>query len=103
MINGNHSASPRFDPYSFGQRLQNARRSRGITQEELAEMLCVDRNHITRMERGVRACSIELLVDMSVALDVSIDYLLMGLTDGTATRQKLITIIEQLTQIAKTL
>ena len=70
---------------------------------ERAERLCVDRNHITRMERGIRACSIDLLVELSVALGVSTDYLLTGKTGSMAIKQKLLTVIEQLNQIAQNL
>lgn len=102
-MNNSNTSLPRFDPYLFGQRLQNTRRSMGITQEKFAEMLCVDRNHITRMERGVRVCSIDLLVDISAVLNVSIDYLLIGLTEAETVRKKLISLTEQLKQIAEML
>ena len=92
-----------FDPRSFGKRLQSARKALGITQEELAERLCVDRNHITRMERGVRACSIDLLVEISLALEVSTDFLLTGETSSMAIKRKLLTVIEQLNQISQNL
>lgn len=63
----NESKTPlqSFDPYSFGKRLQNLRKACGVTQEELAVRLCVDRGHIARIERGSRACSIDLLVEIT--------------------------------------
>ena len=53
-----------FDPAGFGERLQKARKASGLTQEGLAEKLAVDRNHVSRMERGTRVCSIDLLVEI---------------------------------------
>lgn len=103
MMNDSKMPLQGFDPRDFGKRLQNARKVLGITQEELAERLRVDRNHITRMERGIRACSIDLLVELSVALGVSTDYLLTGKTGSMAIKQKLLTVIEQLNQIAQSL
>lgn len=84
-MNDNKTPLQVFDPRGFGRRLQSARKALGITQEELAESLCVGRNHITRMERGIRVCSIDLLVEISALLSVTTDYLLVGTaTGGTA-------------------
>ena len=103
MISGTDREIPRFNPCEFGKRLQKVRKNLNITQEELAERLCVDRNHITRMERGVRVCSIDLLVEISVALEVSTDYLLTGETGSMAIKRKLLMVIEQLNQISQNL
>ena len=46
-----------------------------------ADVLVVDtpsKQHISRMERGTRACSIDLLVILATTLHVSTDYLLLG-------------------------
>ncbi len=102
-MNNSKTSLQGFDPCGFGKRLQSARKALGITQEELAERLRVDRNHITRMERGIRVCSIDLLVEISVALEVSTDYLLTGETSSMVIKQKLLAVIEQLNQIAQNL
>lgn len=102
-MNDNNISLRGFDPCSFGKRLQQARKALGITQEELAEQLRVDRNHVTRMERGIRVCSIDLLVEISVALEVSTDYLLTGETSSMVVKRKLLAVIEQLDQIAQNL
>lgn len=97
----NQTIRPHFDPFTFGKRLQDARKLRGITQEELAERISVDRNHITRMERGIRVCSIDLLVEMASALGVSTDYLLLGTTATNIAKSELLAVIEQLSEIAQ--
>ncbi len=102
-MNDNNTALGGFDPYSFGKRLQCARKALDITQEELAARLRVDRNHITRMERGIRVCSIDLLVEMAAILNVSTDYLLVGTVTISAAKQKLLTAIEELSKIAQSL
>ncbi len=86
-MNNSKTSLQGFDPRGFGKRLQSARKALGITQEELAERLRVDRNHVTRMERGIRVCSIDLLVDMAVLLDVSTDYLHGLSADGYSGHQ----------------
>ncbi len=49
-----------------------------MTQAELAGIVGVEAQHISRIERGVRACSIDLLVILATTLHVSLDYLLLG-------------------------
>lgn len=85
-----------FDPAGFGERLQKARKASGLTQEKLA----VDRNHVSRMERGTRVCSIDLLVEIAVTLDVSTDYLLMGRRDTGMVKRDIADAIEKLAEIA---
>lgn len=103
MKDKNTTTLPGFDPQSFGKRLQSARKALGITQEEFAAQLRVDCNHISRMERGVRVCSIDLLVEMAALLDVSTDYLLVGTAMASATKQKLLTAINELNTIVQSL
>lgn len=86
-----------FDPAGFGERLQKARKASGLT---LAEKLAVDRNHVSRMERGTRVCSIDLLVEIAVTLDVSTDYLLMGRRDTGMVKRDIADAIEKLAEIA---
>ena len=67
-----------FDQVEFGRRLRIARQIKNLTQSELADILGVDRLHISRMERGVVACSIDLLLEISNQLGVTTDFLLKG-------------------------
>lgn len=103
MTKEKYSSGAHFDPLQFGKRLQNVRKTHGITQEELADRLSVDRNHITRMERGIRVCSIDLLVEMASALGVSTDYLLLRITPAERTKEELLVVIERLAQITQSL
>lgn len=91
-----------FNQVEFGKRLQECRKSRGITQEALAELLgFASKQHVSRMERGVESCSLDVLVELSGLLHVSTDYLLMGTNpDKEITKAQLISAIAQLTDIA---
>lgn len=94
-----------FDLTEFGKRLHDIRVFRGLTQEELANKLGdINKQHISRMERGVNACSIDLLVELSCALGVSTDYLLTG-KDSQKERIKniLMDIIAKLMELLKML
>ena len=91
-----------FDQKEFGKRLQTQRKAREMTQEELALALgLASKQHISRMERGVEDCSIDLLVEISCVLRVSTDYLLMGKEPNREiTRNELHSVILQLKNIA---
>lgn len=93
----------RFNQKEFGLRLRNLRMDLHITQEELAQSLHVDKQHISRMERGIKAISIDLLIEMSVKLHVSTDYLLTGSERNMEARERLETVIDELTDIAHNL
>ncbi|MBR5514769.1 MAG: helix-turn-helix transcriptional regulator [Clostridia bacterium] len=60
----------------FNEKLQELRKSRGLTQEELAESLFVSRTAISKWESGRGYPSIDSLKEISNYFSVSIDELL---------------------------
>ena len=91
-----------FNQVEFGRRVAELRKINGLTQEDLAEKLGVEKLHISRMERGVAACSIDLLLEMSTALKVSTDYLLTGqYSDSKIIKIQLQSVISQLSYIVQ--
>lgn len=71
----------------FNEKLQELRKNKGLTQEELAEVLYVSRTAISKWESGRGYPNIESLKEISKFFDVSIDDLLSG--------EKLISIAEK--------
>lgn len=71
----------------FNEKLQELRKNRGMTQEELAEVLYVSRTTISKWELGRGYPSIDSLKDISKFFSVSIDDLLSG--------EKLLTLAEK--------
>ena len=67
-----------IDAREIGQRIKALRKERGISQEQLAAMLGVTVNYMSRIEPGLRRASLDLLVDIAVLFDVTLDYLVMG-------------------------
>lgn len=61
---------------TIGEKLKNARKHAGLTQEQLAEKLCVSRAAVAKWESGKGLPDVENLKAISKLLDVSIDYLL---------------------------
>ena len=71
----------------FHEKLQELRKSRGLTQEELAEALYVSRTAISKWESGRGYPSIDSLKEISSYFSVTIDELLSG--------EKLLSIVER--------
>lgn len=65
-----------IDYPSIGKRIKKNRRSRGITQEALAEKVNVSIPHISRIECGFSSPSLQTLVDICNALGITIDELM---------------------------
>lgn len=61
-----------------GRRIRQLRIQGGLTQEELAEMLNIDRSFYGRIETGKKGCSVDVLVQLSELHHVTLDYLILG-------------------------
>ncbi|MBP5163744.1 MAG: helix-turn-helix transcriptional regulator [Spirochaetales bacterium] len=70
-----------LDYKSIGLRIKKYRLLRGKSQEQLAEMAGLSRSHISYIENGVKAVSLESLVEISNALEVSADEFLVDNMD----------------------
>ena len=91
-----------FDQKEFGKRLKEIRMVHGLTQEKLAEELNISWDHLSKIERGARSCSIELLIAISGYFGVSTDYLLTG-KEMSKERNRILSVIRDLTEIAQSL
>lgn len=64
----------------IGAHIKAARESSGYTQEQFAEEIGLSIQHISNLERGIAGPSIDAVIKMCRALNVSCDYLLLGRT-----------------------
>lgn len=62
----------------FGERLKELRLQKKMSQTELADLVGLRYAHISRYENGGSMPSAEMLMKLSKALAVSVDYLLFG-------------------------
>lgn len=67
-----------YDLKEMGKRIQNLRKEKGLTQEQLAEKLNVSTSNLGKLERGLQRVSIDLLIEIGFFFNVSTDYLLIG-------------------------
>ena len=58
----------------FAEKLIALRKSRELTQEQLAEQLNVSRQSISKWESGQVIPEVEKIVELSKAFDVTVDY-----------------------------
>ena len=63
----------------IGERIKEARRKAGLSQEKLAEMIDVTTVYVSKIERGGQI-NLKRLSQMSIALNVPIEKILNGTT-----------------------
>ncbi len=56
----------------IGERIRKARKSRGLTQEIMAEKLNVSIGYVSQVERGITKISLDLLGAISTILDYDV-------------------------------
>lgn len=66
----------------IGQRIREARKKKGYSQEKLSEMIDVAVPYISRVERGEKV-NLKRLAQISKVLDVPIEYLIGGVVTQT--------------------
>ena len=67
----------------IGLRIQKRRTEMKMTQAELAERIDTNQKHLSRIEGGYHRCTLDLIVAIAKALDVSVDYLIAYYEDST--------------------
>lgn len=66
----------------FGQNVRRLRQARGLSQEALASRAGMDRSYLGSVERGKRNISLQGMVTIARALDVSVSELVASLPPG---------------------
>jgi DNA-binding XRE family transcriptional regulator len=67
---------PKIDLSAIGSRIKKLRGA--MLQEELATLLDVSQGHLSKIERGKIAPSLEILVRLSVKFDRTVDWIIRG-------------------------
>lgn len=62
----------------IGERIANERKRKHLSQEYLAEITNLHRNYIGLIERGEKHASIDTLLKITKALNISLEWLFRG-------------------------
>ena len=62
----------------FGDNLRTIRKEKGISQEDLAGLLNVSRQAISKWEQNNGYPEMEKVIQLAEALNISLDYLILG-------------------------
>lgn len=76
-----------FDAHATGKRIQKIRKAQGFTQEQFAIKLNISDRHLGKIERGEGTASIDLLVEVAVSLNTTLDFLILGVLDTPRERE----------------
>ena len=91
-----------YDCEKSGKRIQQLRKNQSITLEELSEKLNITDRQLRRIEKGESGGSIDLLAEIAVMFNVSLDYLIMGrvltTSDAKIALQEAIRVLSDLEQ-----
>lgn len=74
----------------FGEQFRKIRKERGLTQEQVASKLNISRQAISNWENNKNLPDLEMVVELSVAFDLSLDQLILGGKDMNNMTEKLI-------------
>lgn len=58
----------------YGQRIANLRKQRGMTQQQLSDVVGVSREHIARIEAGKYSVGLDILVKVAKALGMELEF-----------------------------
>lgn len=70
-----------LDREKVGRAISGQRRIRGMTQKQLADLLNVSYQAVSRWEQGICLPSVDMIYDIAQILDVTVDFLLNGLSE----------------------
>jgi transcriptional regulator with XRE-family HTH domain len=68
----------KIDLEAFGKRIAKKRNELNMSQADLAKQAGVTRQYLSFIEAGERGCSLDVLVNISVALNERLDQLVFG-------------------------
>jgi len=83
----------------FPEKLKKLRKNRGWSQGQLAQKIGADLQRISKYERGVMWPTMELMVRIAKAFDVTVDYLIRDEGNAAISKIKNQTLLHQIEEI----
>ncbi len=72
-----------MDTILIGKRIKAVRKQRGLTQEQLAQMVDLSTNYLSNIETGFRTPKLETLIQIMNALECDANAILADVVDTT--------------------
>lgn len=69
-----------LDREKVGRAISEQRKTKGMTQKQLADMLNVSYQAVSRWEQGICLPSVDMIYDIAKILEITVDFLLNGLS-----------------------
>ncbi len=92
-----------YDTIEAGKRIQQLRKSKKLTQEQLAEQINTSTRHLQKLESGERGASVDTLVALALFFHVSLDFLILGRRQASDMQAQLRDLAQRLENMAETL
>lgn len=80
----------------IGERVRLVRTSRGLSRDELSELLGISTLFVGYIECGQRGMSLLTLQNLCKVLNVSADYILLGVEDNQSDKETLLNAVNEL-------
>lgn len=89
-----------MDYREIGLKVRSFRKSRGLSQEQLAERVGISTTHMSHIETGATKLSLPVLVALAKALEVRTDELLFPSLPkaGNDAREKILAVLDTCTE-----
>ena len=86
------------DYNKMGLRIRNQRKEKGLSQEQLAELIGISLSFLGHIERGTRKASVETLARICKALNADMHYIVFGCSSGYSVNSELLCELRELVQ-----
>lgn len=84
-----------MDYEKIGRRIRQHRKENMLSQEQLAEMVGISVTHMSHIETGNTKLSLQVLVDLSQALHITVDALLYERNDTIPETERLAEVLQR--------
>lgn len=86
-----------------GKRIRELRKESGLTQEQLAEKVGVTPRMVRAFESGNSGASIDVLVELTMLFNTSLDYLVLGKDTQNDLKDKLNAVLNDFSAIVQSI
>ena len=70
-----------LDREKVGRSISEQRKMKGLTQKQLADLIHVSYQAVSRWEQGISLPSVDMIYDIAQVLETTVDFLLNGISE----------------------